>query len=556
MTTQQNTISSAIHQRMSIIMPVFGLCAVLTLNGCAVTPMEVTEKYDTKQEIIIAARAQAVQQRATEAPFTIHKGNYLGGNVIALSAGASLPNQYRDVSHKEIRGLGNLQTVVINIRNLGLNVRVNPDVIQGTNQAASTAATAAGAQPAPGQPVAAPILLPLSFSGDLSDYLTHISGLLGVSWEYRAQSNEVHFYRMVTRTFSVLDVPGMIKFDDQMNGGGAGSAGSAGGTAGGGQTSTFGASSTSSITESGYEVWQPLIDSVKTVMTSAGKIAANKATGTIVITDTQEAADKAGSLIASEIAKMNQQVAVDVREIMVQLNDGNSIGLDLNMVYQQLNKITGSPDWAFKYGSPSNLSDGGSGSMSFNVARPQSNFNGSSIAAQALASFGKVVADKTDTLLTRNRVPGRFQRVTEQVYLASTTPASGSATGGGGGSGVPGLVPGVVSYGSTITMIPTIGDSNQVIMHLFDTQTDLLGINSVSTGVGATFQQINTPIVSRRKFAQSFTVQNGETLIIVGSESESLTSDTNAAFTGASNRAKRAKTMTVLMVTPRVMSGT
>lgn len=552
--TIQQFASSLPHSRTPLVKgPLLAVCLVIGLMGCAVSPMEVTEKHDAKRDTITAARAQAVQQRAPEAAFTVHKGNYLGSNVIPLSVGASLPNQFRDVSHKEGRAVGPLQSVVANLRNLGLNVRVNPDVTPQTGQNTLPAPAAPGAPIAPPQSAQIPTLLPLSFSGDLADYLTHIAGLLGVSWEYRAQSNEIHFYRLVTRTYTVLDVPGMIKFDDQMNGGGAGSAGSAGGAAGGGQSSTFGASSTSSVTEGGYEAWQPLIDAVKTLLTPSGKIAANKATGTIVVTDTLDAAEKAGKLISSEIKKMNQQVAVDVREIMVQLNDGNSIGVDLNLVYQQLNAITGSPDWSFKYGSPANLSDSGSGTMSFNVARPASNFAGSALAAQALATFGKVVADKTDTLITRNRVPGRFQRVTEQVYLASTTPASGSTSGGG--SGVPGLVPGVVSYGSTITMIPTIGDGNQVIMHLFDTQTDLLGISSVSTGTGATFQQINTPVVSRRKFAQSFSVQHGETLIIVGSESESLSSDTNAALTGASNRAKRTKSMTILMVTPRVMTG-
>lgn len=547
MTNQPTMFSSAHSEHSNVRLSVMALFAIAGLSGCAVTPMEVTEKYDTKKDTIAEAKVQSVQQRAPEAPFTKHKGNYLGGNVVALSAGAQLPNWTRDVEHKEGRGLGPLQYVVNNIRSLGLNVRVNPDVIQ------PAIATPSPSVSTPTQAAQVPTMLPLSFKGDLSDYLTHIAGLLGVSWEYRAQSNEVHFYRMVTRTYNVLTVPGMIKFEDRMDSGGSGSAGSSSGTAGSGQTSTFGASSSSSITEGGYEAWLPLVESIKTVMSPAGKIAANKATGTIVVTDTQEAIDKAGNLVASEVAKLNQQVEVDVREILVQLNDGNSIGFDLNLVYQQLNAITGSPDWSFKYGAPTNLTEAGSGNVSFNVTRPTSNYVGSNLAAQALASFGKVVADKTDTVLTRNREPGSFQRVTEQAYLARTTPASGSATGGG--SGVPGLEPGVVSYGSTITIIPTIGESNQVVMRLLDTQTDLLGINSVTTGSGATFQQINTPVVTRRKFAQSFTVQHGETLVIVGSESESMSSDTNASVTGASNRAKRAKTMTVLMVTPRVKAG-
>lgn len=538
----------------------FGICAAGSLlPGCAITPGEVNNAHETKTAQIAAAHRQAQLQRAPEGLYTVVRGNYLGGNLIVTTNSTTLPAKFRQVNHSDANALGTLQVAVGNIQRLGLSVRVNADVTTPPTanptgatpalplaSAAAPALTNSTANPGASR---APVLVPLNIHGDLGDYLNQITSQLGVSWEYNPAVNEVYIFRSMTRTCTVMNVPGSIDFDDKMSGGGN----SAVGAGSSGQGSSFGSTSSANVVAKSYDAWDSLVTALNTLITPTGKLSANPATGTVVVTDSKEGVDRVCNLVASENARMNLQVAIDVREISVQLNDGNNIGLDLNLVYQQLNAITGTQDWVFKFNSPTNLTESGSGSVGFNVARAESRLAGSNIAAQALASFGKVVADKTDTILTRNRVPGRFQRVVEQVYLASTTPAAGSTSGGG--SGVPGLTPGVVSYGSTITIVPTVGDNQQVVLHLFDTQSDLLGINTVSTGTGATFQQINTPALSKRKFAQSFSVHHGETLIIVGSDSEALSSAANMSLTGASNNAKRVKGMSVLLVTPRVMTG-
>ncbi len=533
------------------------LCISTGLAGCAISPQEVKEAYDAKSTAIFAAKQKATTQRAAVSSYTVIRGNYLGSNLIPSNTGSSLPERYRrDLSKQVSPNMGTLQQAVANIQSLGLGVRVNQDVTNpptSSTTAAAPAATSAPASPIPQvPPTTRPVVLvPLSFSGDLTDYLNQITSQLGVSWEYNPAVNEVNIYRLTTRTCTIMDVPGAIDFDDKLSGGGTGSSSGAGTTT---QGSTFGSSSNANIVAEAYDPWKSLINALTIMITPVGKIASNKATGTVFVTDTKEGVDRVCNLVGSENSRMNLQIALEIHEVHVELNDGNSIGLDLNAVFQQLNAITGAPDWAFKFGSPSNVTDAGSGSASFNIARPESRLAGSNFAAQALASFGKIVSEKKDTIVTRNRVPGRLQNVKEEVYLASTTPASGSATAGGG-SGVPGLTPGVVTYGSTIAYVPTVGDNNQVVLHLFDTQSNLDTIKSQGSGSGVTSQQINLPKLSKRKFAQSFTVSHGETLIIVGSESDALSSNTNAALTGASNNAKRTKSMSVLLVTPHVMTG-
>lgn len=517
-----------------------GVAALVT--GCAITPQEVTAIHAEKTTTIETAKVQAAgRQAAASAVYTVIKGNYLGGNLIATSTGTGLPQRYRDVEHVAPTKLGTLQMAVNNVQNFGLNVKLNPDV------AAAGASTATSQQKPP-------VLVPLNIKGDMTDYLNQITNQLGVSWNYNPTFNEVHIFRMTSKSCSVDDVPGSIGFTDTMNSSGSGSTGDSdgGGSSGG---ASFGSSTSANVTASSYNFWDSLLETVKDQLTPGGKLSANKATGTLYINDTKDAAERACAVVAHENARMNLQVAIDVREITVQLNDGGSLAVDLNMVFQQLNTITGAPDWVFKYNSPSNLSDGGSGSAGFNIARPSSRLAGSSIAADALSSFGKVVSDKTDTILTRNRIPGRLQDVVGQAYVKSTTPGAGSV-GVGGGAGVPGLTPGMVTYGSTITFVPTIGDNNNVTMHLFNNQSNLLSLDSSTpTGSGATAQQITIPSLSTRKFAQSFTVQHGETIILVSSDSDAVSSKTNASFSGASNKSQRIRRMSLLMVTPRVMIG-
>ena len=538
------------------------LCISVVATGCAITHEDVKQAYDSKSAAIVAAKQKANKQRPAVSNYTVIRGNYLGSDLLPANTGSSLPERYRSGISKQVSpNMGTLQQAVANIQSLGLGVRLNQDVMNpptaSTNTSASTTSLTPGVT-APPTPISAAaavrpvVLVPLSFGPDLTDYLNLITSQLGVSWEYNQAQNEVNIFRLASRTCTIMDLPGAVDFDDKLSGGGTSSSSSSS-TGSSTQGSSFGSSSNANVVAKAYDPWDSLIAALDIMKTPVGKMASNRATGTVFVTDTKEGADRICGLVASENARMNLQIALEIHEVRVEVNDGNNIGMDLNVVFQQLNAITGAQDWAFKFGSPTNLTDPGSGSASFNIARPESRLAGTNVAAQALASFGKIVGESKHTIITRNRVPGRMQDVKEEVYLASTTPASGNAVGGG--AGVPGLTPGVVTYGSTIVYVPTVGDNNQVLLHLFDTQSSLDAIKSQGSGSGVTAQQINLPKLSKRKFAQSFSVANGETLVIVGSETDALASNTNAALTGASNNAKQTKSMSVLLVTPHVMTG-
>ena len=494
----------------------------LAASGCSVTPMEVRERSAQKTDEIIAATALASTQRRLEPSWLRIPGNYLGSSPRPIDTTTNLPPQYRDITlNFGEDAQGTLTQVVSNIRSkIGLNVRINADVIPPTTGAAgnptaapvplpmSTAPLPAGTTAAPGQilpsaqalasasfiqPLNVSALaskLPLTHDGQTAEYLDRITSILGVSWEY--SNNEVYIYRYLTRRFNLAVSPGTVSYEDNMSGGG---------TTTGGGNAQFGSTSTTKASAL-LNPWQAADAAIKTMLTSGGKVSINETTGTVSVTDTKEVVNRVEKYIQHENGLLRAQVTVDIREITVQLDDRSELGLDLNLLYRKLNASTGNPDWTFQMDAPATLTSSSSGNATFNVIKPNAYWAGSSAAIQALNSVGHVVSDNTDSVVTINRVPGRTQSFVNRSFLASTTPATGGGTSGG--VGVPGLTPGVVTYGVNLAVIPTITDDNTVILQMFDTRSNLIDFATISTGSGQTLQQLQLPTTGTKKNSPTF----------------------------------------------------
>lgn len=528
------------------------VAAFLALSGCAVTTQQVADEASKRTSVIAAAQQEVHAIPKRPAPMTRLTGNYVGGQPLAVSHSLALPPSAREVVLNFGKPYGSLADVARNIRSAtGIAVRINSDVVVRGAAVEPAPPPVPNGGPLPPGGLAGPARpsgdLPLVFTGDLSDYLNQVTGALGVSWEYA--NGEIHIYRKVTRVFSLMISPGALALRDDINTSGQGSGA---GTAQSTQAGTFGSNSTAS-TSSNYNPWDAIDQALKTMISAEGKYSVNQASGSVVVTDAKEVVDRIADWVKQENSALNRQVAIEVREIAVELRNNSQIGVDLNLVYQRLNAASGAQDWIFRFGAPASLTEADAGVIGFNVARPDAKLSGTNLAVQALNSLGNIVHDNTRTVITTNRVPGRLQDVTDRAYLAETTPASGGTTSGS--AGVPGLRPGVVTYGDNLMLVPTIGESNVVLLQLFSTRSSLLELNSVSAGQGATFQQINTPVLARKKNSQNFQVGQGETLVIVGNNNEQWSSRDNHSVTGGSRTATQIRTVNVLLVTPRIMSG-
>jgi type IVB pilus formation R64 PilN family outer membrane protein len=538
-----------------------GAACVTVLAGCAVSSRDVNTAATSRQTLIAKAQ-ESVTTGVPKLPEPVTRvsGNYLGGQVLSVSNSLSLPAAARDVVFNcGADARGSLDDAVSAIRRFtGLPIRVDAEVASAS--AASAPKEATGPQ-VPG-PLPLPMMLspssgqgrcgsgkgaiPLSFSGDLADYLNQITASLSARWEY--VNGEIHVYLRQTRVFTLMVSPGQIQYQDETN-----SSSNQGAAAGGAQSTSvgnFGATANAQV-NANYRPWQALEEALKTMVTKDGRYTVNQSSGTLVVTDTEEVLDRIASWVKSENAALTRQVAVEVREISVQLNRGSEVGLDLDLVFQKLNAATGAADWVFRFGAPSTVTDNKVGTIGYNIARPSSRLAGSNIAVQALNSFGTVVSDQTRTVITTNRVPGRLVDVTDRAYLAATTPSTAGLTG----SGSPGLTPGLITYGDNLIVVPTIGDNSTVLLQMFSQRSNLLSLATETAGSGATFQQITTPVTARRKNGGNFLLTAGDTLVIVGNESSYMQSNDTHSVSGASSNASTNRLVSVLLVTARVLPG-
>lgn len=597
MTTRHLSHTSVTPHKIRVSSTSIALACALSIGmtGCAVSPGKIQAQADDKSAIVQNLEVQAKKQHQEDPPLLRIHGNFLGAGAEEL-ASSSLPERFRDYAMNFGSGQGLLVTVAENLRkSTGLAVRINPDVYSvplggpsgtlqfnsvaptvqtpaavATTPVSAPAANAAGSRdyiPAPSAnaspaaastvagrvalPSAATTLLPLSFSGDLAAYLDQITGALGVSWDYA--HGEIYIHRLSTRLFTLRLPTGSTSYHDDLNGSGSGTINSGSSSASGQGAAAFGSTATASV-DTKLDVWGSVDNALKAIKSSQGQYAINPVSGTVVVTDTRDVLDRVASFIAHENGFLNTQVVIETRRIQVQLSDTTELGANLNLVYQKLNSA-GNANWSLGTSGPATLTDGTTttGGVAYNVLKSGSNTNGTTINAQALNQFGQVISDTTDTVVTLNRRPVRRQRVTDQAYLASTTPGTGSVSGTG--SGVPGLNPGVVSYGSNLIITPTIHDNRQITLELSDTQSDLLGIQSVSTGSGVTTESISTPTLARDKASGSFIVTAGDSLVLVGTDSDSWNGSSAIGITGGSHKGQRTRLMQVLIVTPRLIVG-
>jgi len=574
----------------------FGSLTAFALSGCAVSSQEVSEHAEKAETAVAEFQKTAATQREQEPPFLRIRGNYLGAGEMPLPEGLSLPAQFRNVVLNFGRGGdGTFAEAAKNVRTAtGLVVRFNADVystLPGPNGVANPAAVAvAVANPGPAAnqvplptggplpaggvsasratgivqqaaPTQAPVspattMVPLSFRGDLADYLNIICGAAGLSWKY--EPGALYFYHLTTRSFSVQLAKRSIDSSDLTTGGGQSSAstGSSGGAPTGGSLSATSNSTTTMSTK--YDPWAEFTDTIRTQLSPWGKVSANAATGTFVITDTKSVVDHIATFIASENAKLDTRVDVEVRTISVSVNDGAQLGANFNVVYQVLTAGAGSAaKWGISSiaGSSAVSTTNGvtAGSMTYTNSNPNSRWNGSALSLEAISAFGKVVSDTTHVIHARNRVPAQYQKVTDLTYLAQTTPAAGGGTSGG--TGVPGLTPGLLTYGSFFTVTPFVSDDGTVTVEFSDTDSNLVSQGSAQTGSGATLQQIALPLVTRSKNTSDLVIPKGASAISVGDVGDSWNSTHQVGVTGGSANLAHNKVISITVVTPYVYPG-
>lgn len=547
------------------------LMAALALAGLATGCAEIQNHETSVRDDANRVQAQAKQAVANaNAKFTAE-------SVVSRVDGAWLGNRYVVAEIKKEGGLppfldasitvrdqsGQLSTVEAMAERVvaltGIPVRIMPDVNIAPSASAATPGVPSPASPMmpmqgmpPGQGMS-PMMSTVDYSGKVSGFLDMICARFGLAWKY--QDKQVYIYRFVTREFSLDALPGTTKFKASISK--AGSGGSSASTSGGSAYNS--ASNVDTDTE--LAVWKSMQEAVTQMLSKDGKVSLNQSTGTLVVTDVKENVERVAKFVERENGILTRQVAVDVQVLTVTLDNSKEYGIDWNLVYSKLSNLT--PDWKLGFTSPSTLVGAAAGSVGLQIVSPvDSNgltdkLTGSQALFQALSSVGAVSVVTSTTAITLNRQPIPVAVTNQTGYLASTTPAT-ATTGGTGG--VPGLVPGTVTTGFILNLLPAITDDNRVLLRFALDLSDLKRIGTISVGSGATLQSIQTPEIQATQFMQGVSLKGGETLVLTGFERVSGQADRATLSEeapiglGGSYKGSRSRTITVVMLTPKVMA--
>lgn len=506
-----------------------------------------------------------------------------------------LPAQFERVE-LHFGGRHNIAAVAeIISRTTGIPVMVHPDVfvpmtrLAPTTGGSMTPTTNGGASPssvaaAPGNSAAVAVTsaqgtqmqqmtaqsggdyfvdVPVDYTGSLRDFLDRITSRLGLDWEYR--NGRVDIRRFITRTFTVMSMPGSSEFSSTLGKTGSQATGvTASATSGAGPANTQSGSFSSEAsvkTKASIDYWASLEGNVKTMLSPVGRVAVNQGTGTVSITDTRDVVDRVSRMIEEENKALTRQVAIEVQVLSVRGNGGAEFGIDWDLVYSKLSSLAA--DWSLSVVSPGTLVNNIAGQVGLQILKtPTSDsgmarFNGSAAMIRALADVGRVATVTSQRSITLNRQSVPVAITDQTTYGAATTPGTATA----GGTATFGITPGTVTTGFLLNLIPAITDRNSLILTMNVDISDLRDLTTFSSGSGANQQSIQTPSVSSTAFRQQVGLRTGETLVLSGFERVNNTyrqrgigTDSSPGF-GGSFTGSNVKESMVILITPVIIDG-
>ncbi|AIA55734.1 PilN family type IVB pilus formation outer membrane protein [Acidithiobacillus caldus] len=406
------------------------------------------------------------------------------------------------------------------------------------------------------------LAIPLNWSGSLSGLLDMVTAKNGVWWNYR--NGAIRIFKTETRTFSLPALDWATNSSGSIvasAGADSNSSGSSGSLVGGIGESTGGSSGnnngntstgmTSITNTSKIDVWKNLSKVAQTVA-GGGQVVVDASTGTVTVTGTPPEVRRVRDWVQGLARQLQRQVAITVHVYNVNLNNEQNYGLNLSGAFQSLGRqygvtLQGVAPPSVSSGGPAPLSLGANILSSATGALGQ--WQGSSIAVQALATLGHVTQVFSRSAISLNGEPTPIQVAQQTGYLAessNTTTANVGTTSG--------LIPGTVTTGFTAMFLPKIVDG-RILLGMNMTISNLVGIQTISSGGSS----IQVPTVDSSTFQQSVKLKPGQTLLLTGySQSQGSTTHNGVGspyfpLLGGGADASLSRQMIAIVITARIL---
>ena len=416
----------------------------------------------------------------------------------------------------------------------------------------------------------------LDWDGTLEDLLDYTASRFGLFWTYR--NNMVAFGRTTTKIFRINAAPVMNIVSNSisdsgmtglssilMNQGAAGGMGGSsimgggtGGGLGGGMTGGMGGSSMmgggmgGGMGGSGQNVssfsistvWSEISESLKSILGGRGNYSIAQSAGTITVTTTPRIMGEIARYVHDLNNSLSRHVWLKVEVLDVNLTDQNANSFNLSAALSGLMK-SGS---ILTTGQPGVFSLAGASPVTTTtMTLPNSSTNA---VIHALSTLGKTSVATRSFVTTLNDQAVPVQNVQNIGYLMENL----AGIAGIGQSTFTQNIPGSVTVGFTMTLVPHLLDNKEMLLGVSIDDTNLNQMQTLTSGGGS----IQLPNTSQRSFMQWVKLTSGQTAVIGGYEQTRRVFQQNGTGTpsnfylGGGQNSQIVRDAIVILVTPVV----
>ncbi|WP_321935262.1 pilus assembly protein PilN [Paraburkholderia sp. J8-2] len=560
----------------TIAAAIVALSAAEMLSGCGMAAV-----YDTQKSIGTAARTQVDTANHVRPIVVVHEGSWLLGKKIA----ASTPQPAIFSQHIRFtpsnRSSATLAEVADHLtRYAHLHVVIDSSVDGATG--GSTTTTAAnggplppgtrtdGAIPLPGGNAtmrrvasAAPVTAQATggasssgdavpfevFNGDFGAFINEVDSRFRV-WSH-LEGNTLTFLRSETRTFPLPTLPDEASMEGSISTGveqgSVGAGGSVGMSVGG--SSGAGAGGQVIKLKVAMNPWKGLQDTAQAVGGPGALVHADQNLGVLTVTGTPPQCDRVDQFMRGLGALYGKQIAIDVHVYQVQETLEHNYGANLKLAYTSSSGHTG----LTLSGASIPTITSTSTPMTFGATILGGSLDGTSATIQALATLGNVSEVISRAGVTQNGKILALQAARQEGYVESS---QSTATASVGSSTT--LQTGTLVPGFTSSFIPKLVDGK--VQMAFDmTLSDLLALQTFTSGSGTGQSSVQLPTMQVTRFQQIVSLKPGETLILTGMRQQSTNTTNNGVgspympILGGGVDAQKNDTIIAVAITAKLM---
>lgn len=466
-----------------------GLALACSSLGCAVTGQKEVENLEGAISRMEDKKRRDMEQKS---PVQKHRATYLGKQRVKIAEQRDLPDFFSKrimVAEKPVT-LCEAAGKISELSGVRIDLSSRLQKEAGTNLL----------QTAEEKKVAPAARMPLRFNGELKKLLDHVTSYYGAFWEW--DDGRVRVFRMKTRSYDLItglgstEISNKISNESTMKGEGEESSDSK--TVEGHQSVDH---------EYALDIWEKVVEEVKSMLSAEGKVVASQSTGAVTVTDTPDVHETVRSYINQANDRLSRQVAVSVKVYSFDTSDSDTFGYSLKAAFEDMEGKFGVNAEAVNTAEglvSAAILDQPGDSGDYNSTLQQ--WEGSEALIEALNKRGDVKLITSGSGIVMNNQPLPIQNTSRHGYLSRSEISQGET------ATTTALETGSVTTGFSLNATPHILKNNEVVLQYTVTLSKLDRIKDIQSGDS----RVQTPEVSSRNFMQQVRMKMGETLFLAG----------------------------------------